>query len=91
MKRVLVVGTLALSIFAAQAADIVDTAIAAGSFTTLVSAIKAADLVNTLKGVGRTFESCWADQILKFNASSGWLIVFYWLRSCPAWLALGRP
>jgi len=32
--------------------DIVDTAIAAGSFTTLVSAVKAADLVGTLKGTG---------------------------------------
>lgn len=30
--------------------DIVDTAVAAGSFTTLVSAVKAADLVGTLKG-----------------------------------------
>ena len=32
--------------------DIVDTAVAAGSFTTLVSAVKAADLVVTLKGAG---------------------------------------
>jgi transforming growth factor-beta-induced protein len=32
--------------------DIVDTAVAAGSFTTLVSAVKAADLVSTLKGPG---------------------------------------
>jgi uncharacterized surface protein with fasciclin (FAS1) repeats len=32
--------------------DIVDTAVAAGSFTTLVSAVKAADLVTTLKGPG---------------------------------------
>ncbi|MGE0825967.1 MAG: fasciclin domain-containing protein [Candidatus Binatia bacterium] len=32
--------------------DIVDTAVAAGSFTTLVSAVKAADLVETLKGDG---------------------------------------
>jgi uncharacterized surface protein with fasciclin (FAS1) repeats len=32
--------------------DIVDTAVAAGSFTTLVSAVKAADLVGTLKGEG---------------------------------------
>jgi uncharacterized surface protein with fasciclin (FAS1) repeats len=32
--------------------DIVDTAIAAGSFDTLVTAVKAADLVETLKGEG---------------------------------------
>jgi uncharacterized surface protein with fasciclin (FAS1) repeats len=32
--------------------DIVDTAVAAGNFTTLVSAIKAAGLVETLKGTG---------------------------------------
>lgn len=33
-------------------ADIVDTAIAAGSFTTLVAAVQAAGLVETLKGPG---------------------------------------
>ena len=32
--------------------DIVDTAVAAGSFTTLVAAVKAADLVDVLKGEG---------------------------------------
>ena len=32
--------------------DIVDTAISAGSFTTLVAALKAAGLVDTLKGAG---------------------------------------
>ena len=32
--------------------DIVDTAVAAGSFTTLVAAVKAAGLVETLKGSG---------------------------------------
>ncbi len=32
--------------------DIVDTAVAAGSFKTLVTAVKAADLVDTLKGKG---------------------------------------
>ncbi len=36
----------------AQAADIVDTAVEAGSFNTLVAAVKAADLVDTLKGEG---------------------------------------
>jgi uncharacterized surface protein with fasciclin (FAS1) repeats len=32
--------------------DIVDTAIAAGSFKTLVTAVQASDLVETLKGEG---------------------------------------
>ncbi len=36
----------------AQDADIVDTAVAAGSFTTLVAAVEAAGLVETLKGEG---------------------------------------
>lgn len=35
-----------------QTHDIVDTAVAAGSFTTLVAAVKAAGLVDTLKGDG---------------------------------------
>ena len=37
---------------AAPQKDIVDTAVAAGSFNTLVAAVKAADLVETLKGEG---------------------------------------
>ena len=36
----------------AQAADIVDTAVSAGSFSTLVAAVQAAGLVETLKGDG---------------------------------------
>lgn len=36
----------------AKAADIVDTAVAAGSFNTLVAAVQAAGLVDTLKGEG---------------------------------------
>lgn len=38
--------------FADDKKDIVDTAVAAGSFKTLVAAVKAADLVDTLKGEG---------------------------------------
>ncbi|MEN3339716.1 MAG: hypothetical protein V7647_3392 [Acidobacteriota bacterium] len=47
------VAALALSV-AARAADkdIVDTAVAAGSFNTLAAALKAAGLVDTLKGEG---------------------------------------
>lgn len=37
---------------AAPARDIVDTAVSAGSFNTLVAAVKAAGLVGTLKGAG---------------------------------------
>ena len=49
--------TLALSMFAAAGhhgmkKDIVDTAVAAGDFNTLVTAVKAAGLVETLKGEG---------------------------------------
>jgi uncharacterized surface protein with fasciclin (FAS1) repeats len=36
----------------AKAADIVDTAMSAGSFTTLVAAVQAAGLADTLKGEG---------------------------------------
>jgi len=44
---------LAAAAFAApQAQDIVDTAVSAGSFNTLVAAVKAAGLVDTLKGPG---------------------------------------
>ena len=39
---------------AAQTKDIVDTAVAAGSFKTLATALKAAGLVDTLKGPGRS-------------------------------------
>jgi uncharacterized surface protein with fasciclin (FAS1) repeats len=37
---------------AQESRDIVETAVAAGSFTTLANALAAADLVNTLKGPG---------------------------------------
>jgi len=37
---------------AAKGKDVVDTAVSAGSFKTLVAAVKAADLVETLKGKG---------------------------------------
>lgn len=43
---------LAFSSVAAKADDIVDTAVAAGQFTTLVAALQAAGLVDTLKGAG---------------------------------------
>lgn len=43
---------LALSMSGAKAADIVETAVSAGSFKTLVAAAQAAGLVETLKGTG---------------------------------------
>ena len=45
----LLAGTTA---FAGSKKDIVDTAVEAGSFETLVAAVQAADLVDTLKGDG---------------------------------------
>jgi len=52
--RALVMGLMLVSFSATQAAekDIVDTAVAAGKFKTLVTAVKAAGLVETLKGEG---------------------------------------
>jgi len=52
VKTLLIAATLAGAALAAQAKDIVDTAVAAGNFKTLVVALKAADLVPTLKGKG---------------------------------------
>ena len=52
MKKLLIVSALALSAMAAQAKDIVDTAVAAGNFKTLATALQAAGLVDTLKGKG---------------------------------------
>ncbi|HET9469138.1 MAG TPA: fasciclin domain-containing protein [Vicinamibacterales bacterium] len=43
---------VAPSVAGAQSKDIVDTAVAAGSFKTLAAALTAADLVKTLKGAG---------------------------------------
>ena len=46
----LITGGLVYSAYAGGQKDIVDTAIAAGSFKTLAAALTAADLVATLKG-----------------------------------------
>lgn len=46
------VAPLAFGASMANAKDIVDTAVGAGSFTTLVAAVQAAGLVETLKGPG---------------------------------------
>ena len=52
MKKAIIVTALALAASAAQAKDIVDTAVAAGDFKTLAAALQKADLVQTLKGKG---------------------------------------
>jgi uncharacterized surface protein with fasciclin (FAS1) repeats len=57
IRSTLLAASAAVALFSAapsfaQDADIVDTAVAAGSFTTLVAAVEAAGLVETLKGEG---------------------------------------
>lgn len=52
MRKLLAVSALSLAALGADAKDIVDTAVSAGSFNTLVAAVKAAGLVDTLKGPG---------------------------------------
>ena len=56
-RSIAIAAVLTLGIFSAQAGkaprkDVVDTAVAAGSFNTLATALKAAGLVDTLKGKG---------------------------------------
>ena len=52
MKKLILAAALAASAMAVQAKDIVDTAVAAGSFKTLATALQAAGLIETLKGPG---------------------------------------
>jgi uncharacterized surface protein with fasciclin (FAS1) repeats len=52
MKKLLIAAAVAAASMAAQAKDIVDTAVAAGNFKTLATALQAAGLVDTLKGPG---------------------------------------
>jgi len=53
MKKTLIASVLSFGlVLSAQAKDIVDTAVAAGSFKTLATALTAAGLVDTLKGKG---------------------------------------
>jgi uncharacterized surface protein with fasciclin (FAS1) repeats len=52
MKQYLIAATLSAACLAAQAKDIVDTAVSAGNFKTLATALQAAGLVDTLKGKG---------------------------------------
>ena len=52
MKKMLIAGVMAGAALTAQAKDIVETAVSAGNFKTLATALGAADLVPTLKGKG---------------------------------------
>jgi uncharacterized surface protein with fasciclin (FAS1) repeats len=53
MKKLISAAVVSLSLVsAANAKDIVETAVSAGNFNTLAAALKAADLVDTLKGSG---------------------------------------
>jgi uncharacterized surface protein with fasciclin (FAS1) repeats len=52
LKSVVAGLAMAGSVLAVQAKDIVDTAVAAGNFKTLATALQAAGLVETLKGKG---------------------------------------
>ena len=52
MKKLLIVSALSLAALGAQAKDIVDTAVGAGTFKTLATALQAAGLIDTLKGKG---------------------------------------
>lgn len=53
MKKSLIAAALAMGVvLSAQAKDIVDTAVSAGQFKTLATALGAAGLVETLKGKG---------------------------------------
>jgi len=52
MKKAILIATLAFAAVSAQAKDIVDTAVSAGQFNTLATALQKAGLVETLKGPG---------------------------------------
>jgi uncharacterized surface protein with fasciclin (FAS1) repeats len=52
IKRLLIASALTVAALGANAKDIVDTAVAAGNFKTLAAALKAGDLIATLKGKG---------------------------------------
>jgi uncharacterized surface protein with fasciclin (FAS1) repeats len=52
MKKLIALTALSMAALSVQAKDIVDTAVAAGSFKTLTAALQAAGLVDTLKGKG---------------------------------------
>ena len=52
MKKILALSVLSVAALSAQAKDIDDTAVGAGTFKTLAAALTAAGLIDTLKGKG---------------------------------------
>ena len=52
MKKLLALSVLSFAALSAQSKDIVDTAVGAGNFKTLATALTAAGLIDTLKGPG---------------------------------------
>lgn len=52
MMKFLTIAALSFAALSAQAKDIVDTAVGAGQFKTLATALQAAGLIDTLKGKG---------------------------------------
>ena len=52
MKKLFFAAALSFAALSVQAKDIVDTAVAAGQFKTLATALQAAGLIDTLKGKG---------------------------------------
>ena len=52
MKKTLAIAVLSFVALSAQSKDIVDTAVGAGTFKTLATALTAAGLIDTLKGPG---------------------------------------
>jgi uncharacterized surface protein with fasciclin (FAS1) repeats len=52
MKKFLIAAAVVAASISAQAKDIVDTAVSAGNFKTLATALQAAGLIDTLKGAG---------------------------------------
>jgi uncharacterized surface protein with fasciclin (FAS1) repeats len=52
MKKFLIAAAVVAASISAQAKDIVDTAVSAGNFKTLATALTAAGLIDTLKGTG---------------------------------------
>ena len=52
MKKLFAIAALSFAALSVQAKDIVDTAVAAGQFKTLATALQAAGLIDTLKGKG---------------------------------------
>ena len=63
MNKLLIAAVMSCTVLAAQAKDIVDTAVSAGNFKTMAAALGAADLVQTFKGRGPSTVFAPADEV----------------------------